>query len=74
MGVHNLFSHEALAEICPQLKQLRIEHQLSIEELSSATHLTLKVLRRMENGKCLPYSYYRKLLKFYGKNMKMVIE
>lgn len=74
MGVHNLFSNEALAEICPQLKQLRIERRLSIEELSVATHLTLKVLRRMENGKCLPYSYYRKLLKFYGKNMKMVIE
>lgn len=74
MGVHNLFSNEALAKICPQLKQLRIERRLSIEELSVATHLTLKVLRRMENGKCLPYSYYRKLLKFYGKNMKMVIE
>ena len=74
MGVHNLFSNEVLAEISPQLKQLRLERHISIEELQNATHLSLKVLRRIENGKCLPCSYYRRLLEFYGKKMRIVIE
>ncbi len=74
MSTHNLLSKEVLTEICAQFKQLRIEHQLSIEELQVATNLSLKVLKRMENGKCMPFRYYRRLLEFYGKKARVVIE
>jgi hypothetical protein len=74
MSTHNLLSKEVLTEICAQFKQLRIEHQLSIEELQVATNLNLKVLKRMENGKCMPFRYYRRLLEFYGKKVRIVIE
>ena len=74
MSTHNLLSKEVLTEICAQFKQLRVEHQLSIEELQAATNLSLKVLKRMENGKCMPFRYYRRLLEFYGKKVRIVIE
>jgi type II secretory pathway predicted ATPase ExeA len=74
MSTHNLLSKEVLTEICAQFKQLRVEHQLSIEELQAATNLNLKVLKRMENGKCMPFRYYRRLLEFYGKKVRIVIE
>ncbi|MBQ7632629.1 MAG: hypothetical protein IJS88_00760 [Alphaproteobacteria bacterium] len=72
MCLHNLFSKEVLAEIYPQLIQFRLERQLSLEELQAATHLNLKILKRVEKGKCLPFSCYRRLLKFYGKKMHIV--
>ena len=74
MCSHNLLSKDMLAEIVPQLIKLRLENQLSLEELHAAAHLNLKILKRMEKGKCLPYRYYRRLLEFYGKKTRIVIE
>ena len=74
MSTHNLLSKKVLTDICAQFKQLRLERQLSIEDLQAATHLKLKTLKRMENGKCLPFRYYRLLLDFYGKEIRIVIE
>lgn len=74
MSSHNLINKEILAEVCPQLKQLRLNHQLSIEELQAATRINGKLLKRMENGKCLTISHFRRLLDFYGKKMRIVIE
>lgn len=74
MGVHGLMSKENLADICPQLKQLRLERGLSIEELQAAAHISRKLLNRIEKNKCLPFSCLKKLLKFYGKKMKIVLE
>ena len=39
MSKINLISREAMTEICPQLKQLRLENQLSLEELQDKTSL-----------------------------------
>ena len=74
MSTRNLLSKKMLEEICTQLKLLRLERQLSIEELQAATNLKLKTLKRMENGKCLPFKYYRRLLDFYGKKAHIVFE
>lgn len=74
MHTHNLLSKKMLEEICTKLKLLRLERQLSIEELQAATNFKLKTLKRMENGKCLPYRYYRRLLDFYGKKAHIVFE
>ena len=74
MCSHNLINKEILAEICPQLKQLRLNRQLSLEELQTATHINLRLLRRMEDGKCLTFSHFRRLMDFYGKKMRIVLE
>lgn len=70
----NLVSKEVLAELAPQLKQLRLKHGLSLEELNKAVHINVHLLKRMENGKCLPYSFLKRLLVFYGKSTRIVIE
>lgn len=72
MKSHNLLSKEILEDICVQFKQLRAERRLSLDELREATHLSLKILKRMENGKCLPFRYYRRLLDFYGIKARIV--
>ena len=74
MSSHNLISKEITAEIAPQLKQLRLDRQLSIEELQVATHISRRILNRMENGKFLTFSHLRRLLEFYGKKVRIVLE
>lgn len=74
MSTHNLISKETLKDICPQLKQLRLERGLSLEEVQALAHISGKLLRRVEQNKCLPFSCLRKLLELYGKKMRIVIE
>ena len=74
MSIPNLISRDILAEICPQFKQLRLHRNLSIEELHNAVSIGVHSLKRMEQGKRLPYSYFKRLAKFYGVNMRIVLE
>ena len=74
MSSHNLMNKEIIAEICPQLKKLRLEHSLSLEELQAATHISIRLLKRMEDGKCLTYSHFHRLCEFYGIKMRIIIE
>ena len=73
MSSHNLLDKELAAEIGPQLERLRLERQLSIEDLQAATHISAKQLRRMERGKYLTFSHLRCLLTFYGKKIHIVL-
>ena len=74
MSSHNLINKEILAEICPQLRQFRLERQLSLEELKAILHISTQSLKRIENNKYLTFSHFRRLLNFYGKKIKIVIE
>ena len=74
MSTNNLMSKEILKDICQQLKQLRLERGLSLEEVQALAHISHKLLKRVEQNKCLPFSCLRKLLKFYGKKMQIIIE
>ncbi len=74
MSIHNLITQDVLAEICPQFKQLRIDRGISIEELHNAVNISIHSLKRMEQGKRLPYSYFKRLAKFYGVNIHIVLE
>ena len=74
MSSHNLISKDILAEIGPQLKQFRLDRNLSLEELQDKTHLHIKLLRRMEKGQCLTFSAFRRLINFYGKKIKILLE
>ena len=74
MSIPNLISQDILAEICPQFKQLRLNRGISIEELHNAVNISVHSLKRMEQGKRLPYSYFKRLAKFYGVKMHIVLE
>lgn len=62
-----------MTEICPQLKQLRLENQLSLEELQDKVNIKLRSLKRIENNKGLTYSHLRRLLDFYGKKIRITL-
>ena len=51
MSTFHLINKEIIKEICPQIKQLRLERGLSLEELSDAVHISTKMLKRIENNK-----------------------
>ena len=74
MTTFHLINKEIIKEICPQLKQLRLERCLSLEELSDAVRISGKMLKRIENNKCLCYSQLRRLLDFYGKKVRITFE
>ena len=74
MSIYNIIPKEILPDICPKLKQLRLERELSFKELQEQLHISPRLLKRMEEGKCLVLVHFIKLLKFYGKKMRIVIE
>ena len=74
MSIYSIIPKEILPDICPQLKQLRLERKLSFEELQEQLHISPRLLKRMEEGKCLVLVHFIKLLKFYGKKVRIVIE
>ena len=74
MSIPNLISRDVLAEIGPQFKQLRLDRGISIEELHNAVNISVHSLKRMEQGKRLPYSYFKRLAKFYGIRVHIILE
>ena len=74
MSKRHLVSKEIVAEIGPQLKQLRIKRGLTLEELQTEAHISIHLLKRIETGKCLPYSYMWRLFKFYDVKARIVLE
>ena len=74
MCAYHLVPKEILPDVCPQLKQLRLERGLSFEELQTALNISPKLLKRMEDGKCLVLIHFIKLLKFYGKKIRITVE
>ena len=74
MGAHNFINRETSIEISPQLKQLRLERGLSLEQLQAEIHIGKRTLKRIENGKCLPFIYLRTLCRFYGKKLRVILE
>lgn len=73
MSTHSLVDSETAFILGPQFKQLRLEHNLSLEELQAEIHIGKRTLKRIENGKCLPFNYLRTLCRFYGVKMKIVL-
>ena len=74
MSTHSLVDSETAAILGPQFKQLRLERNLSLEELQAKIHISKHVLKRIEDGKCLPFNYLRTLCRFYGVKMRIILE
>ena len=74
MAAHKFITKEIAVQLCPQLKQLRLDYGLSLEELAAKGHFSLRLLKRIDNNKCLPFGCLLKLAAFYGKKIRLTLE
>ena len=74
MSTHSLVDSETAIMLGPQFKQFRLERGLSLEELQAQIHIGKRTLKRIENGKCLPFIYLRTLCHFYGVKLNITLE
>jgi transcriptional regulator with XRE-family HTH domain len=74
MSTHSLVDSETAIILGPKFKQLRLERGLSLEELQAEIHIIKRLIKRVEEGKCLPFSYLRTLCRFYGVKLNITLE
>ena len=74
MSSKNLINKNLMVQLCAQLKQLRLERGLSLEELQEKVHISVRLLQRIEEGKCLPFGYFWRLAAFYEKKVCITME
>ena len=74
MSNENLFPKIFIQEVCMQFRQLRLERDLSLEDIANEVHISVRLLQRIDDGKCLPINGLYKLLAFYGKKIRVVLE
>ncbi len=65
---------ETLREIGHGLWQLRVEHHMYLKSVAYQTKIPQRVIEGMEIGKFIKYADFRRLIEFYGKEMKIVFE
>jgi transcriptional regulator with XRE-family HTH domain len=74
MSSKNLINKNLMLQLCAQLKLLRLERGLSLEELQEKVHINVQLLQRIEDGKCLPFGYFWRLAAFYEKKVCVTLE
>ncbi len=74
MSTHSLVDSETAIILGPKFKQLRLERNLSLEDLQAEIRIGKRTLKRIENGKCLPFIYLRTLCRFYGVKLRIILE
>ena len=57
-----------------ELRKLRQEKGLSIQEVALMSPLSVQMIYDMEQGNCRRYNLYQRLLKFYGKRLEFTIK
>lgn len=69
-----LFDKQTKKEIGQELWRLRHEKHLYLKNVSSQTHIPCKIIDSMELGKSMKFASLRKLMDFYGKRVKVVLD
>ena len=69
-----LFDAQTKSEIGQALWQARHEKHLYINNVASSTGVPSKIIDGMELGKFMKYGSLRKLMDFYGKQVKVIID
>ncbi len=57
-----------------QLLQIRHERHLYLKNVSAITKIPPRIIEGMELGRLMRYGALQKLLKFYGKKVKITLE
>ncbi len=57
-----------------ELRRLRQEKGLSLQDVALQTPLSMNMIALMEQGKPLAARHYQRLLKFYGKKLEFTIK
>ena len=57
-----------------ELRRLRQEKGLSIQEVALMSPLSIQMIYDMEQGNNRRYNLYQRLLKFYGKKLEFTIK
>ena len=57
-----------------QLQQIRHEKHLYLKNVATIIKVSPKIVEGMELGRFMRYGALRKLLKFYGKKVKITLE
>ena len=65
---------KTLREIGRGLWQLRVDRHMYLKSVAYQTNIPQRIIEGMEIGKFIQYTAFRRLLQFYGKNMKVVFE
>lgn len=52
-----------------QLKEIRLEQNMSLEQVCKVAKLHLRQLRRIEDGRGYSFCFFRRLLKLYNKRI-----
>lgn len=74
MKNHNFIDKESMREIGYALWQARQEKRLYLDKVQKATNIPQRIIDGMETGRKINYGALRKLLRYYEKNMKIVLE
>lgn len=71
---YNEIDKQTLREIGYALWQERNARRLYLRTVATRTNLPARIIEGMEIGKFLQYSAFRRLLNFYGKKIRIVLE
>ena len=69
-----LFDKQTKEEIGHELWRLRHERHLYLDNVSAQTHIPRKIIDSMELGKSMKYGSLRRLMEFYGKRVKVILD
>ena len=64
----------SLKQLGYELWRLRCERNLLLRQVENRTGIPARIIESLELGRFLQYGFYRKLMEFYGKKMKIVLE
>ena len=65
---------ELREKLAVELKKLRQEKGLTIQEVALMSPLSVQMIYDMEQGNRRRYNLYQRLLKFYGKKLEFCIK
>ncbi len=74
MGKRYLLDKESLKQLSYELWHLRHDKNLLLRQVESRTGVPAEIIESLELGRFMQYGYFRKLMTFYGKEMKICLK
>ena len=74
MGKRYLLDKESLKQLSYELWHLRHDKNLLLRQVERRTGVPAEIIASLELGHFMQYGYFRKLMNFYGKEMKICLK